>query len=123
MDAAMLYALEGDATAGAWLRDAALSCWRAAWWMIGLGPVPRDHAQENCSVGHLETAHLSMAGGFGPRSGARGFNAPPKRPKLKPACAKWPSRGRTRWLSHCILRTSTTGAARRSTAWRPRRWC
>ncbi len=58
-DAAMLYALDGDATVGAWLRDAVLSIVRRPvddW----VGPFFRDHDSKP-PVGHLETAHLSMA--------------------------------------------------------------
>ena len=58
-DAAMLYALDGDATVGAWLRDSVLSVVRRPvddW----VGPFFRDHDTKP-PVGHLETAHLSMA--------------------------------------------------------------
>lgn len=58
-DAAMLYALDGDATVGAWLRDAVLSIVHrpvADW----VGPFFRDHDTQP-PVGNLETAHLSMA--------------------------------------------------------------
>jgi len=58
-DAAMLYALDGDATVGVWLRDAVLSIARRPvddW----VGPFFRDHDSKP-PVGHLETAHLSMA--------------------------------------------------------------
>jgi hypothetical protein len=58
-DAAMLYAIDGDATVGAWLRDAVLSIAHRPvddW----VGPFFRDHDSKP-PVGHLETAHLSMA--------------------------------------------------------------
>jgi hypothetical protein len=93
-DAAMLYALDGDATVGAWLRDAVLSVVRRPvddW----VGPFFRDHDSKP-PVGHLETAHLSMAvastydlapGIFSPAETAEIENC--LREVALPMCTRW----------------------------------
>ena len=58
-DGAMAFALQGDETVGIWVRDVALSLARRSvddW----VGPDFRDHVTEP-PLGHLETAHLSLA--------------------------------------------------------------
>lgn len=58
-DVAMAYALNPDDTMGRWLRDVTLSLVRRSledW----VGPDFRDHSREP-RIGHLETAHLSLA--------------------------------------------------------------
>lgn len=58
-DAALLYALDGDAVVGTWLRDCMMSIVHrpvSDW----VGPFFRDHDLQP-AVGNLETAHLSLA--------------------------------------------------------------